>query len=153
MHLVVNPFMIIEKMEAYLLLDESTLQFYASESIIDTILSYAGIDDSLTGLTEGSWYKLTFPLSELDIDLSEFENNEDINIDLEKVFTEDNFKYVGRKGLSTKHYVLTVDKKFISNIMEKYNLMDELGADSIDLDELGDFSEELQESVKHFCQK
>ena len=149
MHLVVNPFMIIEKMEAYLLIDNSSLKLYASESTIETILSYVADTESVNDASSSKWYKLTLPLDSLDIDLSELNLDEEIDIDLEKIFTEDNFKYVGRKGLSTKHYVLTVDKKFISNMMEQYDVMDELDTESIDLDDLGDFSFDIDFYVKN----
>ena len=155
MHLVVNPFMIISKMEAYMLIDESNLSLYATESTIATIASLIGGDDSyFDDASSNTWYKLSIPMDSLGIDLSEFENYEDTEIDLEKVFTEDNFKYKDRKGLSTKHYVLTVDKNFIANMLREYDILDALAEegydlDDIDLDELGDFSFDIDFYIKN----
>lgn len=154
MHLVVNPFMIISKMEAYLLVDESNLSLYATESTIAMIASFMGGGDSLLeDASTKQWYKLVLPMDALGLDLSEFETD-DIEIDLEKVFTEDNFKYKGREGLTTKHYVLTIDKNFIANMLKESYVLDALSEegydlDDMDLDDLGDFSFDVDFYVKN----
>lgn len=109
---------LLPALDAYAEVDDKNATIYIPGELISYISAMFGEDTSLLGTNSasltGTWFKYTTDVEELGIDLDDFETEENQEMDLTKVFPKDSFKYVDRKN-GLKHYVLTIDDKFIAN--------------------------------------
>lgn len=136
MHASVDENMLMDKMDAYVDLNKSGLTMYIPAALISMI------DDSIDLVTDREYLYLSADLDELGVNsineiLESFDTNDvttNNDLDMSKVLTEKNFKYVGRKN-GLKQYSLTIDKDYINS------LKDEVEFSEIPLDELDDIGD------------
>ena len=119
----------------------SLMEQFADEDEIDSMKMIVGKN------TKFLKYGMTF--EELGFDgideiFATAEINTDADLDLSKILTSDNFKYIGKKD-GVKKYTLTVDKNFLKDYSKE---LEEAGMPLDDLDSIGDMKFDMNFYVK-----
>lgn len=125
MQLKVDKTMFTDELDMYMEMDDEDFTIYTTGSLISLIFP---IGDEYSD----SWYKFGAKASELGLDLSEIETNDE-EIDLSEVLNEKNFKYVDKKN-GLKHYQLTITDEDLKGLTEEVEDQDLFDTSLIDLD-------------------
>ena len=133
MHAKVNENLLTSEMNAYLDFNKKSITMYIPVDLISLI------DDSIDLDTDREYLYFSADLDELGIEgvdeIFETLKSEDVNeeLDMSKVLTEENFKYVGKKD-GLKQYSLTLDKSYFESFKNEIDLSE------LPLDEIGDMT-------------
>lgn len=136
MHAKIDKNMLMDEMNAYLDFNKKSVNMYIPVDLLTLI------DDSIDLDTNKEYLYFSADLDELGIEgvdeIFETLKSEDFNeeLDMSKVLTEENFKYVGKKD-GLKQYSLTINKDYFESFKDEVDLSE------LPLDEIGDMAFDL----------